>query len=542
MYYYVGSELSIEWTSQHSCGASNADCQIVLQYMCDVDSPGIRDGTPNDANDAATDTVDENTAENTRYGLHEPLAYYKKCQTRERNGGLYVADRQTENPGRLLRNSPATQTRQNPNGARSGFECPEERDYYPYWHPTPWRDIAVFTSNKDMCKFYQSESRNVKPVGECVATTDNTKILKYNNPFDCHASGEGEWVEREAWDIAAPECLSTDLIASRDNHLGNANTNKANSGGGHATYKWKIPNLPSSSCVFRIRYNITATDISFTTDAFKNGDRSPLKQDPFQDWGHGSFLSLAVNTNQVGRTFQDRSYVFEIRKRPKGVSGGTKIYNIGVRGKRGNIVQVYPAVEYDFTPNNLDVSADDYVHFQWTGSDYNPARNPNDAEGGPKDPQDGQLRSDRSNVVQLDYPGLSVPRPAQFSTMFVKRNGKVDKDLVTKFAFVDQDLTKCLDWASLLQKNNNNKDEAEKDPQNCAKLNAATTPYFDGGLVRLYAGGTFHYYSTRNNNFSNRGQRATIKVRNGYVAAGSTVSYSTFQIVVAIVIAVSLCL
>ena len=56
--------------------------------------------------------------------------------------GLFTADQN-------LNGNSAKYTRQNANGNRRGLEVPEERDYYPYWGPTPWRDIAIMVSNKE---------------------------------------------------------------------------------------------------------------------------------------------------------------------------------------------------------------------------------------------------------------------------------------------------------------------------------------------------------------------------------------------------------
>lgn len=104
---------------------------------------------------------------------------------------------------------------------------------------------------------------------------------------------------------------------------------------------------------------------------------SPVRQNPLVDIGAAQTpLRLAINTAQYGRTFQDRSHVFKLKKRPDEIKDTDTIYNLNVRGKRGNIVQVYPAVEYDFIPNRLSLNENELVHIQWTGSNTHNNGNP----------------------------------------------------------------------------------------------------------------------------------------------------------------------
>jgi hypothetical protein len=526
MYYYVGSKLKIEWTSQHSCGNPNNNCEVVLQYMCADSAPGLRDGTPNDQNDAATDNLNANNKDEARQGSHETYEWYQKCETRDRNLGLFIADQKV---GTKSKN-----TRQNPNGNKSGWECPEERDYYPYWHPTPWRDIAIMTGNVSRCDYYQAESQNVKNKGECYSAAN--VFLQYNNRDDCVAN-KGTWKDSGAWNIPAPECIQAPY--NRDNHLGNG------VGGETNAYWWTIPNHVNDACVFRLRYNISTTDYGFEVDSKFNGAKSPVKQDPVLDLGYVSMVEFAINTDQYGRTFQDRSYVFSIKPRPTTIAADATIYNLGLRGKRGNIVQTYPAVEYDYTPQQLSVKGNDYIHFQWVGSDYNPDRNPNNAEGGPPDKANpNAYRADRSNIIQADDAGHNMGRMANRVTMFMNELGGPDTQTVNRLAFLDQPgltssnpLLKCMTYTELLAKNNNNKANAERDIQNCMKLNNAPTPYFDGGLVRMRASGTFKYTSSRNNNFSNRSQKGIIVVTGGEFNSSAKIVFNILFVAISLVVA-----
>ena len=524
LYYYTGSNLQIEWTNQHSCANPNSHCELVIQYMC---HDQLRDGTktqtiPYDQNQCENDNCDTDES----FGMHENYESYLKCGMRSRNKGLFTADQDLFNNRRNSRRQWAINTRQNPNGNRNGYECPEERDYYPYWHPSAWKDIAIMTNDVKRCPFYQKESQNVKSRWVCVIPKDTllankNKFTIPNNKEDCDsfrfpygdADGlRGVWTEMASHGLPAPDCRETEF--TRDNHLGNGLHGKPN------LYNWTVPNDIHENCAMRIRYNVSTNDYDpWTTGSESNAENKndPSKVDisskygfatqgdaadrgyVFEDnpdvkiFGDADFdLGLAINTAQYGRTFQDRSFTFSIRKRPSQFEG-KEIHNLNVRGKRGNIVEVYPSVEYDFVPNTVQMSVGDAVHVQWTGSNTNNGGNDGN----------GRVKTDRNNMLVLQdqlYPeGNNLqygPRetqghfgnnyPAHLSNTTLLGLSKTDRDKLAVLLPGRTDL-------SLTQL-----DDAG--------------PYFDLEPRTISQTGTFFTVCTRNNDFSNRDQKGQILV------------------------------
>merc|ERR1712223_1063032 len=270
----------------------------------------------------------------------------------------------------------------------------------------------------------------------------------------------------------------------------------------------------------------TADYAPYTTDARCNDDRnnyvmSPIEQNPTVDVGvKAQGLRLAINTAQLGRTFEDRSHVLTMME-PPSVLSGKKIYNLNVQGKRGNIVQTFPAVEYDFWPKKLEVNTNECIAMSWTGSNTHNNGNPaGDGQAG--DAGEGRGGSDRSNIIQIMDKNSTYPAP-------------LDKAVVTDF-FENSKCYQTYTGNAVSSGQTGGTAEQNLQAKDC-QIYLMSAGYFTGyddvgdgneldvllnntpasmrGLtVCPQTPGVYDFTCTRNNNFSNRDQKLTITVTN----------------------------
>jgi len=265
-------------------------------------------------------------------------------------------------------------------------------------------------------------------------------------------------------------------------------------------------------------YALRQSSVLDGPSAAAGGGAGGVKQVRQRDTCSGP-LRLNVNTAQFGRTFEDRTHTFRLLPRPAELSHHwfreARIVNLNVRGRRGNIQQVYPAVEYDFAPTKVKITQGDYIHFQWTGSDANDVNNAGNGRAG----------TDRSNLVMMkkNTPSLSVPQSVKMeseaNTASTLEDTSIDHErlddpfiydtsAMRRLAYGGQDYTKCDPYATNTGNNNGNADNSE---ENCKTLNAASA-YFNLPPQSVKNIGTWNMVSTRNNAFSNRGQKGTIVI------------------------------
>jgi hypothetical protein len=311
-------------------------------------------------------------------------------------------------------------------------------------------------------------------------------------------------------------------------------------------YNWTVPNisypdpLAREHCVFRIRYNISMveetnlgwendTSVGPSDDWSKNaiveGDPSLIPiwskyglSQPMQAFsnysgakdaynvGHGYvmgdnpwvdifgsfiapkhvYLQLAHDSTTMGKVSQDRTHTFAVRDLPQGLEGYT-IHNLGVQGKRGNIVQTFPGTEYDFFPMRLWVTAGDLIHIQWNGANTNPRGNAGEGPAG----------FDRSNMLVMK--GILYYEAGQELQTF------------SNIGHWSQSYPAYIDPQSTNQFLGLSYDDAV-----LLSLGPLYSGYFDLGIRQIGTGTTlpaaYHYMSTRNNNFTNRSQKGKVVV------------------------------
>jgi hypothetical protein len=322
-------------------------------------------------------------------------------------------------------------------------------------------------------------------------------------------------------------------------------------GSGMSTYQDTVNGGEYARCVMRIRYNISSDEFDpYVVGAEANGVLNPsaatlqangvVNISP-DGTNKQTYVKVNVDAKSLSAVYEDRTHVFSIRSRPAAFVG-KNIVNLNTRGKRCNIVQCYPDVEYDFAPHDLTVAPDTLVHIQWTGSNTN-NNNANNDDGQDGSAGEGAANTDRQNMAQVLDLAANFPIPLDKnqdnlwsrSTCYNMKgnylstlpNGNANQasaymvktDATGAITSRNDAATEC---AMYIMTSGQIRSIAQAQASNANTFNPTldtAPPSLIGGVVMQFNGidttkgaTTYYYIGTRNNNFTNRGEKGTITV------------------------------
>lgn len=230
-----------------------------------------------------------------------------------------------------------------------------EREYWPYWNPTQWKDIALITDDLSRCSLV-NQSQNIQDKFSCVPGPNyNSSACPFYpiNATECSLCG-GAWKTFNSWSIAAPKCISFNSLTYdvEDGRMG---------------YLWSVPTSEvGKKCIIRVRLNQTFGERTPELNASNNPACQPNCYDTLFKPDGLPTLDMVVRPS-YNAIFQDRSYVFLIKAPPAGSSTCSTIWNLSTVGRRGNYASIFPSLLYSFTPSNLVVKQGECIHIHWIG-------------------------------------------------------------------------------------------------------------------------------------------------------------------------------
>ena len=429
--YFAGSTLLVEWAQLHGCD-ENGDgqrCRVTIEVsskfgkahhatfkgMC---GEHLQNGITSDTSVYGGDELD--STEDYRRQMNTDLMASKECGRHETWLDYHACrfgKKQTK------------KRKFDENDKRHGYECNHERldkdhpasPFFPIVElaadcstaqtKRDWRHVCQTRQSNDKATFALHHADETSCAGDWLVVYSALHASDAKQT-DCTGPNQVFGYELTEDDIRmgralVKKCLQrapTPRLCSRPFNTKRGALSNFDDGE-YPRFEWRIPQVTrETKCVLRLRYFVESV-------VTRNRDDEKVRFYAALDQPLSEQLPRRLDV------YQDRSHVFILAPRPAEIGVNRRLINVNVRGKRGNIVQTYPAVEYDFVPNQLALHVGDAIHLQWSGSNTHHNDQPG-GDGQTGDAGQGQSGTDRSNFLQLAQLDQNYPIPFEHASLW----------------------------------------------------------------------------------------------------------------------------